>query len=79
MSPVIPITISEVCWLPEVSPVGFYRWKTQALSPDSDMKLRDEIQRIALEFRYYGNRRVTPELSPTQPYSESRGEHLCLK
>jgi hypothetical protein len=76
MSLAIPITTSEFCRLAEVSRAGFYRWKAQAPSADPDMELspqrrrpvagdpelRDEIQRIALEFSYYGSRRVTREL-----------------
>jgi putative transposase len=61
MSLAIPITTSELCRLAEVSRAGFYRWKAQAPSADPDMELRDEIQRIALEFSYYGSRRVTRE------------------
>ena len=62
MSLAIPITTSELCRLAEVSRAGFYRWKAQAPSADPDMELRDEIQRMALEFSYYGSRRVTREL-----------------
>jgi hypothetical protein len=72
----IPITTSELCRLAKVSRAGFYRWKAQAPSADPDMKLspqrrrpvvgdpdlRDDIQRIALEFSYYGSRRITREL-----------------
>ena len=54
--------LNELCRLAEVSRAGFYRWKTEAPSADPDMELRDEIQRIALEFSYYGSRRVTREL-----------------
>jgi hypothetical protein len=58
----IPITASELCRLAKVSRAGFYRWKAQAPSADPDMELRDDIQRIALEFSYYGSRRITREL-----------------
>jgi putative transposase len=62
MNLAIPMTTSELCRLAEVSRAGFYRWKAQVPSADPDMELRDEIQRIALEFTYYGSRRVTREL-----------------
>ena len=62
MNLAIPMTTSELCRLAEVSRAGFYRWKAQVPSADPDMELRDEIQRIALEFSYYGSRRVTREL-----------------
>src|SRR6202051_1391011 len=64
MSLAIPITTSELCRLAEVSRAGFYRWKAQAPSADPDMELRDEIQRIALEFSYYGRRRLPREVHP---------------
>lgn len=58
----IPIALSELCRLTQVSRAGFYRWKAEAPATDPDMELRDQIQRIALEFSYYGNRRVVREL-----------------
>jgi putative transposase len=58
----IPIALSELCRLTEVSRAGFYRWKAEAPAEDPDMELRDQIQRIALEFSYYGSRRVAREL-----------------
>ncbi len=65
MSLAIPMTTSELCRLAEVSRAGFYRWKAEApaADPDMEVELRDEIQRIALEFSYYGSRRITRELT----------------
>jgi len=62
MSLAIPIPASELCRLTEVSRAGFYRWKAEEPAADPDMELRDAIQRIALEFSYYGSRRVAREL-----------------
>ena len=62
MNLAIPIPASELCRLTEVSRPGFYRWKAEEPAADPDMELRDQIQRIALEFSYYGSRRVTREL-----------------
>ena len=62
MSLAIPMALGELCRLAEVSRAGFYRWKTEAAAADPDMELRDQIQRIALEFGYYGSRRVAREL-----------------
>ena len=62
MSLAISLPVSELCRLTEVSRAGFYRWKAEAPAPDPDMELRDQIQRIALEFSYYGSRRVAREL-----------------
>jgi putative transposase len=51
-----------MCWLARVSRAGYYRaWA--AAEPDREqMELRDRIQRIAVEHRHYGYRRVTAEL-----------------
>jgi len=62
MSLAIPMTTGELCRLTEVSRAGFYRWRSAPSETDADMELRDQIQRIALEFSYYGSRRVTREL-----------------
>ena len=62
MSLAIPLALGELCRLTEVSRAGFYRWRNQEPAADSDMVLRDQIQRIALEFGYYGSRRVVREL-----------------
>jgi transposase-like protein len=62
MSLAIPIPLNELCRLAGVSRAGFYRWRSVPLEIDAVMELRDEIQRIALEFSYYGRRRVTREL-----------------
>ena len=62
MSLAIPIPLGEFCRLTGVSRAGFYRWKSEARSADPDMEMRDEIQRIALEFNCYGSRRVSREL-----------------
>jgi putative transposase len=58
----IPIPLSELCQLTEVSRAGFYRWRDEEPAADPDMVLRDQIQRIALDFSYYGSRRVAREL-----------------
>ncbi len=50
-----------MCQLGQVSRAGWYR---QGADPqaDGDLKLRDEIQKIALEWPAYGSRRITAEL-----------------
>jgi putative transposase len=58
----IPIPLSELCQLTEVSRAGFYRCRDEEPAADPDMVLRDQIQRIALDFSYYGSRRVAREL-----------------
>jgi putative transposase len=64
MSLATPIPLERLCRLALVSRAGFYRWRdaSEAVDRDRDLDLRDEIQRIALEFPYYGWPRVTREL-----------------
>jgi putative transposase len=58
-----PIPLERLSQLALVSRAGFYRWQSASPAQDPDMDLRDEIQRIALEFPYYGWPRVTRELT----------------
>ena len=62
MSLATPIPLERLCRLALVSRAGFYRWQNTSEAVDPDLDLRDEIQRIALEFPYYGRPRVTREL-----------------
>lgn len=57
-----PIALIRLCGLAAVSRAGFYRWKAAAPDIDPDLELRDRIQRIAVEFSFYGSRRITGEL-----------------
>ena len=55
--------ISRSCRALEVSRSGYYKWRTkQEIISFDDMDLRNQIQRIALEFPGYGYRRITAEL-----------------
>jgi putative transposase len=56
------IPLQRLCALAKVSRAGFYRWRREPPAEDGDIDLRDEIQRIALEWPCYGWRRVTAEL-----------------
>jgi transposase InsO family protein len=51
-----------MCELGHVSRAGLYRFDPDADQPDSDPDLRDQIQKIALEFPCYGRPRITAEL-----------------
>jgi transposase InsO family protein len=53
-----------MCAALEVSRSGYYDWlsRKDLPLPNKDIRLRDEIQKIALEFTGYGYRRVTKEL-----------------
>jgi transposase InsO family protein len=57
-----PIPVQRLCALTAVSRAGFYRWRSAEPGADADVDLRDEIQRIAVEWPCYGWRRVTAEL-----------------
>jgi putative transposase len=57
-----PIPLVELCRLATVSRAGFYRWRGPAPAADADMELREQMQRVALEFSCYGSRRITAEL-----------------
>jgi putative transposase len=56
------IPLQRLCALATVSRAGFYRWRHAPPAQDVDIDLRDQIQRIALEWPCYGWRRVTAEL-----------------
>jgi putative transposase len=62
MSLATPIPVERLCALAAVSRAGFYRHRSTAAEPDPNLDLRDEIQRIAVEWPCYGWRRVHAEL-----------------
>jgi transposase InsO family protein len=41
---------------------GFYRWRLPRLATPMEMEVRDQMQKIALEWPAYGYRRITHEL-----------------
>ena len=51
-----------MCELGQVSRAGWYRQGATPQPADRDLELRDEIQKIALEWPAYGSRRITAEL-----------------
>jgi putative transposase len=51
-----------MCDLGQVSRAGWYRQGTDPQAADQDLELRDEIQKVALEWPAYGSRRITAEL-----------------
>jgi putative transposase len=56
------MTTLRMCQLGQVSRASLYRFTPEAEHADRDLDLRDEIQRIALEFPCYGRPRITAEL-----------------
>lgn len=62
MSLATPIPAERLCQLAGVSRAGLYRSRSSVPPSGRDLDLRDEIQRIALEWPCYGWRRVQEEL-----------------
>ena len=56
------MTVQRMCRLGHVSRAGFYRFEPNRELADEDLDLRDEIQRLALEFPCYGRPRIAAEL-----------------
>ena len=56
------MTTLRMCDLGHVSRASLYRFEPNAERPDEELDLRDDIQRIALEFPCYGRPRITAEL-----------------
>ena len=56
------LSIEEVCAAAQVSRAGYYRYFEEHAPRQAETELRDHIQRVALENRFYGYRRVTAEL-----------------
>ena len=62
MMPLEGFRADHACQLAQVSRAGFYRHHAEHEPRQADMELRDLIQRLVLENRFYGYRRVTAEL-----------------
>jgi len=56
------LSIEEACRTAQVSRAGFYRHYDEHAPRQAETELRDQIQRVALENRFYGCRRVAAEL-----------------
>ena len=56
-------SITEACRAAELSRTGFYRRYEEDQPQQADVELRDTIQKIVLENRFYGYRRVTAVLN----------------
>jgi len=56
------LSIEEACRVARVSRAGFYRFFDEQAPRQAETELRDRIQRVALENRFYGYRRVAAEL-----------------
>ncbi len=71
-----PMSIQHATSLMNVSRCGYYKWLHQSDSNPNqvkiDMQIRDELQKIAIDYPGYGYRRMTVELG-------RRGHHLNHK
>lgn len=56
-------TITRMCRLSSLSRAGYYRHWRKSAPREEETALRDAIQRIAIENRFYGYRRITKELA----------------
>ena len=54
--------MNALCQMTGVNRAGFYRWRTPRQATPVEMEIRDQIQRIALQWPTYGYRRITAEL-----------------
>src|SRR5271167_346639 len=73
------MTILHMCEAASVSRSGFYRRHHEPAAQDRDIDVRDEIQKIALEFPYYGRRRITAELKRRGWEVNHKRVHLILR
>ncbi len=56
------LSVVQMCELVGFSRAGYYRFLHPEAPAPADMDLRDEMQKIALEWPAYGSRRITEEL-----------------
>ena len=54
--------MNALCQMTGLSRAGFYRWRVPRQAAPVEMDLRDEMQKVALEWPAYGYRRITREL-----------------
>jgi transposase InsO family protein len=74
-----PLSVRKAAELLEASRSGYYRWLQRPVfsGNDPDVDVREEIQKIAVEFPGYGYRRVTVELAK-RGYPENHKRVLRL-
>jgi len=54
--------VSALCQMTGLNRAGFYRWRVPLQAIPAEMEIRDELQKIALQWPAYGYRRITAEL-----------------
>jgi len=56
------LTVERMCFLAQVSRAGYYRHWAASAPREEETAVRDAIQKVALENRFYGYRRVAKDL-----------------
>jgi putative transposase len=56
------LSVVQMCEVAGFSRAGYYRLQNPEKAAPSDMKLREDMQKIAVEWPYYGSRRMAREL-----------------
>ncbi len=56
------LSVTQMCAAVNIARADYYRHQFSQSEVDTDLELRDLIQRIALEMSAYGYRRITHEL-----------------
>jgi putative transposase len=54
--------VNVLCQIAGLSRAGFYRWRVPRLATPVEIDLRDQMQKVAVEWPAYGYRRITMEL-----------------
>lgn len=54
--------MNALCQMTGLSRAGFYRWRVPRRTEPVEMELRDQMQKVALEWPSYGYRRIAREL-----------------
>jgi putative transposase len=60
------MSVVQMCGVARFSRCGYYRFLDPVRPAPADLDLRDQIQKIALEWPCYGSRRITAELKARQ-------------
>jgi transposase InsO family protein len=54
--------VNALCQMTGLNRAGFYRWRVPRQATPVEMELRDQMQKVALQWPAYGYRRITREL-----------------
>jgi len=54
--------VNALCQMTGLNRAGFYRWRAPRQATPVEVELRDEMQKVAVEWPAYGYRRIAHEL-----------------